>query len=568
VFCFRGTRELTFIPYFTCIIGGRGTGKSTLLNLIHEKLDAGSTEFFKQNKLSPTGTSVDGGVSIEGVSEQRVVEFLQQNEIEQFASDHKRLTVAIFTRLRKLDAKNLLQEKEAAVDAAIAATQKQIERLQAHHEFSMKLSDSEKELATQKGIIESFRNTDYKRINDGLGLLNRELQGLKAGKTRLEKLVQDLKTLLAGYSASDPNQTVNLNAYEQQVRALIKTIEKSIDAAVAHLSLEAAGTREQELMDQVKALREELDKFLKTRGLSEENLSDVGKATEKIAQLEEEISSLKTKVGMLKTELDQFTPRREKAGEYAEAVKALLLPVNVELKGQGNEVKPIELGYRFDSNVFREAMIQYVMSAIGQIEGRAPRPDYIENKLSEIDFAALGDRDATINMISEDGVYGKTLREFLAKGVNFEALKLQVELQLLDVRKQGQIYVLYDDKPVENSSFGQRCTAVIVVLLLLGNMPIVIDEPEAHLDSSLIAKYLVDLIKNRKKHRQIIFATHNANFVINGDAELIHCLSMDESKVTTIVSTTIEDLAHRELLLALEGGEKAFHQREKRYGID
>jgi energy-coupling factor transporter ATP-binding protein EcfA2 len=145
---------------------------------------------------------------------------------------------------------------------------------------------------------------------------------------------------------------------------------------------------------------------------------------------------------------------------------------------------------------------------------------------------------------------------------------LEAELQLLDVRKLGQIFVLYDDKPIENSSFGQRCTAVIVVLLLLGNMPIVIDEPEAHLDSSLIAKYLVDLIKTRKMHRQIIFATHNANLVINGDADLVHCMSMDDTKVTGVVSTTIENLEHRELLLALEGGEKAFHQREKRYGID
>ncbi len=139
---------------------------------------------------------------------------------------------------------------------------------------------------------------------------------------------------------------------------------------------------------------------------------------------------------------------------------------------------------------------------------------------------------------------------------------------MLDVKKIWQIHVLYDDKPVENSSFGQRCTAVIVVLLLLGNTPIVIDEPEAHLDSSLIAKYLVDLVKSRKMHRQIIFATHNANFVINGDAELVHCLSMNDTKVTSIVSTTIENLEHRDLLLALEGGEEAFHQREKRYGID
>jgi hypothetical protein len=69
-------------------------------------------------------------------------------------------------------------------------------------------------------------------------------------------------------------------------------------------------------------------------------------------------------------------------------------------------------------------------------------------------------------------------------------------------------------------------------------------------------------------HRQIIFATHNANFVINGDAELIQCLSMDETRVTKAVGTTIENLVYRERLLALEGGKKAFQQREKRYGID
>jgi DNA repair protein SbcC/Rad50 len=156
----------------------------------------------------------------------------------------------------------------------------------------------------------------------------------------------------------------------------------------------------------------------------------------------------------------------------------------------------------------------------------------VDSKLIGVNFAALSDRDTAVKQIpDEEGVYAKTLREFLAKEVNFETVKLQAELRLLDVRKLGQIYVLYDGKPVENSSFGQRCTAVIVVLLLLGNMPIVIDEPEAHLDSSLIAKYLVDLIKTRKKHRQIIFATHNANFVINGDAELIHCMSMETPRL-------------------------------------
>lgn len=132
VFCFRGVREIAFSPYLTCIIGGRGSGKSTLLNLIHEKLDSGSTEFFKQNRLTPPGTSVENGVTIDGISEQRVVEFLQQNEIEQFATDHKRLTTAIFTRLRKLDTQAILPEQESVVDTGIAATERQLKRLRTY----------------------------------------------------------------------------------------------------------------------------------------------------------------------------------------------------------------------------------------------------------------------------------------------------------------------------------------------------------------------------------------------------------------------------------------------------
>lgn len=569
VFCFRGETEIVFSPYLTCIIGGRGTGKSTLLNLIHENLDPGSTEFFKENKLMPASVAVAGSVKIEGIAGQSVVEFLQQNEIEQFATDHKRLTAAIFARLRKLDTKGLLKEKDVSVLAAVATTEKQLAQVKENHDLSVRLSKAEKELKTQRGLVDSFQNTDYKRINDELAVLNKELQGLKGSKARLDTLIQGLRSLRANSPVVIPDQDVNLNAYEQQARSIVAEIDKWVKDTDDHPSLAGARTHEQAIASKISALRIQLEKFLRERGLSPENLSDVGSATETIAQLEEEIDILKTRIAALQIGMSQFTSKRAVAEQYAKAVEELLAPINVDLTGQSSEVKPIELHYSFDGEAFKASMIQYVASALGQIEGRAAREDYVESKLKEIDFSALSNRNAEIDKIPEDAsIYGKILREFFAQGVNFEILKLQAELLLLDVGKLGTIHVLYDDKPVENSSFGQRCTAVIVVLLLLGNTPIVIDEPEAHLDSSLIAKYLVDLVKARKTHRQIIFATHNANFVINGDAELIHCMSMDDSKVTRIVSTTIEDLAHRDLLLALEGGERAFHQREKRYGFD
>ncbi|MFO0448477.1 MAG: TrlF family AAA-like ATPase [Pseudomonadota bacterium] len=568
VFCFRGKHEIAFSPHLTCIIGGRGTGKSTLLNLLHEKLDFGSSELFRKNRLTPEGTTVAAGVAIDGITERGVVEFLQQNEIEQFASDHQRLTAAIFVRLAKLDSSNVLQAKEVAIDAAKAATQKQLERMKAHYEVSQKLINSRKELATQKSIVESFQNTDYRQLNDALGALNKELQGLRTSKDRLERLLQALNSVLVEFSSQE-NQVAVVDAYEQEVRRVTEVLRQTITSAVQYQALAATNDRELELSARATALRKELDEFLRARGLSNENLSDLGRATERIAQLEESIGALEGKVESLKSELGEFKPQRKAIEDYEQAVQEILSPVNAKLQIQGEQVKPIELRYRFDGEAFKDSMIQYVAKAIGTIDGRGPRPDYIEAKLGKLDFTSLTDRAAAVGHIpSEDGVYARALREFLGGETNFEILKLEAEQRLLDIRTLRQMSVLYDNKPVENTSFGQRCTAVIVVLLLLGNMPVVIHEPEAHLDSALIAKYLVDLIKSTKLNRQIIFATHNANLVINGDAELVHCMSMDDKKVSSIVSTTIEDVSHRELLLSLEGGERAFQQRERRYGID
>jgi predicted ATP-dependent endonuclease of OLD family len=100
---------------------------------------------------------------------------------------------------------------------------------------------------------------------------------------------------------------------------------------------------------------------------------------------------------------------------------------------------------------------------------------------------------------------------------------------------------------------------------MTGMKPLLIDEPEAHLDNRLIAEYLVNLIKEKKSERQIIFATHNANFVINGDAELIHILEIPKNSLfTRIESTTIENLKYRSSLMKLEGGEEAFRRRDRK----
>ena len=165
-----------------------------------------------------------------------------------------------------------------------------------------------------------------------------------------------------------------------------------------------------------------------------------------------------------------------------------------------------------------------------------------------------------------DKKYTKFLDEVFKEEKNFQIFQAIRDKHLYDVKLNKIIQVKYDNRDVEQASFGQRCTAVVVILLLFGNYPLIIDEPEAHLDSSLIANYLVPLLKEKKADRQIIFATHNANFVINGDAEKIFILK-NESGQTEVIETTIEDTKNREELLKLEGGKEAFEKRGEKLNI-
>ena len=79
-----------------------------------------------------------------------------------------------------------------------------------------------------------------------------------------------------------------------------------------------------------------------------------------------------------------------------------------------------------------------------------------------------------------------------------------------------------DFLPFENASPGQQATALLSILLLQDGPPLIIDQPEDDLNMKIINE-IVETLWNAKTHRQVIFASHNANLVVNGDAELIIC---------------------------------------------
>ena len=101
--------------------------------------------------------------------------------------------------------------------------------------------------------------------------------------------------------------------------------------------------------------------------------------------------------------------------------------------------------------------------------------------------------------------------------------------------------------------------------------PILIDQPEDDLDAKAIYKELVEYIKEKKKLRQIIIVTHNPNIVIGADAEQIIIANELEGKDKEFeyIAGSIENPDIKDKICQiLEGGETAFKNREKRYGLE
>ena len=83
------------------------------------------------------------------------------------------------------------------------------------------------------------------------------------------------------------------------------------------------------------------------------------------------------------------------------------------------------------------------------------------------------------------------------------------------------VKIRLDGRPVEDLSPGQRCSALLPVIVLGSNVPLVIDQPEDNLDNQLVTDLVIDILRQLKEQRQIIVVTHNPNIVVSGDAEQV-----------------------------------------------
>lgn len=140
------------------------------------------------------------------------------------------------------------------------------------------------------------------------------------------------------------------------------------------------------------------------------------------------------------------------------------------------------------------------------------------------------------------------------------------QIETVELEDQPRIELLDGQyKDTLQLSTGQRCTAILPILLLESDRPLLIDQPEDNLDNKFVFDTVVQSVRKVKQTRQLIFITHNPNIPVLGDADRVFVIGSDGQHGVIEKAGTVDDLKD-EIETLLEGGKKAFLLRKRRYG--
>ena len=155
-------------------------------------------------------------------------------------------------------------------------------------------------------------------------------------------------------------------------------------------------------------------------------------------------------------------------------------------------------------------------------------------------------------------------------------LKINDVLKLDEITYNDILVIRLNDRPkdkkskprsVEDLSPGQRCSAILPIILITGTAPLLIDQPEDNLDNRLIRQVIINILSSIKLRRQVILATHNPNLPVLGDVEqaiILQGVGERECEIRAIGDLDSSEVIHH-LTEVMEGGREAFQYRHTIY---
>lgn len=600
--------DVELSPNLNCFIGGRGSGKSTALIALRAALGQERSPAAGDNADDPTRMPELTRVEFTDAmgSERVAIRRRGQQPVEEGTD----LPISLRTQgLGQYEAGRLASDYEQMPDIMTSFLDRFVDLRQEEereHELLAELSDNAAEVErTQAGLSE------LPAIAARIKELERQL--LVAQNSRLDEIADWARYLaseapfldrisqaIATYGSTTPPAAVDLDRIASEtsldlndkrvkpfiegaegLRARLAALGEAVRGAARARHKEVTGAREPvtQLLAQWQAKHDEL------KGRLEVKQQDLAK------------KGLRAQAGQVRTvasELERFRKRRASllerkvANTAAWRQRAVLL----EQLHQNRD-------HRFER---RRAKLRELVREANQAAGgltihvrhhragsRAPWEDWLRETFHfrSPRVERVGEAISPRKMAQHIRDGGAGLEELEAEGDRFfsdpnliaECLPRQDDLQTifrletLLLEDRVVIEVGEQDprraRPFSDLSLGQQ-HSVLLSLSLCGGAaaPLVVDQPEDHLDAQYIASSLVGHLEAVKEKRQIIVATHSANVTVLGDAELVVPLQVSEGRSRAVDPGAADRPATRALVCGiLEGGEDAYQRRGRRYGV-
>lgn len=384
-------------------------------------------------------------------------------------------------------------------------------------------------------------------------------------RERVQAFIDGLNTLLAEHEDELRNATAYTSAqnpeffkdyfdeYAQVVAQLerIKQVEADTRTAAGRLDelRKEFDAARQGLQEEFAQIERQLAEELKQQGAATIRPDDFLQLQQRKTKAEQLIDVLTKQQGQkdatynaLLTEIDQLNQLWLK--EF-NTIKAELDRVNAN-----HTSLQIEAEFKGD----KEAALEFMQSLF---RGSSMRESTLRSILNDYpDFAGMF-RDlekATAKAGSSPDVFERYFLQNLASLATFQV--------------PSRFVIRYRGKELKHHSLGQRASALILyVLSQRQNDVIIIDQPEDDLDNQTIYDDVIKLIREMKPFTQFIFATHNANFPVLGDAEQVHACRYEDGKMS-LTSGSIDSKPIRDAIISImEGGEEAFNKRKEVYNL-
>lgn len=609
---FLRDQVIHFSPNLTCIIGGRGAGKSTMLESLRASsgnpvtsslLDSevwpdsitllyqdevGARHTLTRSKLNAVENNNPHGptfISLESYGQGETADTIQHCD---------RDPAILLSFLDTFVDLRALSERDDKLRQELLDNQTMLERLALDLkaipdiEKAKKIADEQvATLKTQKARevveLEQKLATEKRFRTELLASLDELLGSLKEGLSS-----EELRNLVSGIDGADlavgkeEFESIRkivgtlTGSFETQADALIRMVEAGLEEIRAGLNAWAA--KEQVTRTKIEDLRRELEKQ-KIRL----DMAYIRKVTTDAAEYAKKLEDLRKSVPKHKTALDErkalVTERRKLKAKIFSTRQGFAILMTKNLAAT---VVDYRVTIKFREGALAPELEDIIKEAMGWRTSQVPRTRLIVENMTPfqlLDAIEKGNSAAFEAIVDSKGnrVFSATdARDFIAKlredrliaaiqRCAFEDLP-EIMVARAVTNAEGKVVPLI--KQFSQLSLGQQQSILLTILLFSkSRAPLIIDQPEDNLDSEFIYKTLVRSLRMIKESRQVIIVTHNANIAVLGDAELIVPLRGASDHSVVRDRGSIDNGNTKELVCTiLEGSKKAFMRRQEVYG--